>query len=337
MILADKITNLRKKSGWSQEELAEKMQVSRQAVSKWEGAQTVPDLEKILALSRLFGVTTDYLLKDELEDEEFTDDSDRVSVKRVSLALASEFLEWRARAAKRIAAATLLCIVAVIPLILLAAASQAPGCSVPESLAAGVGLAVLLILVAAAVAIFVSCGFRNAPYEFIGREPFETEYGVDGMVKERQRAYRPAYVKCNIVAACLCVLSPIPLFIGLFAENEYFVVVMLSVTILLAGAGAALFTLAGVRWASTQKLLKEGEYARRDQRKIRIKETVSTIYWLTAAAVYLAWSFWTRDWETTWVVWPVAGIMFAAVMCLCNLFIERDKEKEYEKNSNLSR
>ena len=43
MILADKIIRLRKKHGWSQEELAEKMQVSRQAVSKWEGAQTMPE------------------------------------------------------------------------------------------------------------------------------------------------------------------------------------------------------------------------------------------------------------------------------------------------------
>ncbi len=321
MILADKIANLRKKNGWSQEELAEKMRVSRQAVSKWEGAQTVPDLEKILALSRLFGVTTDYLLKDEIEDEEFTDDLDREPIKRVSLALANEFLAWRAKAAKRIAAATFLCVIAVIPLLLLSAAMET------LHLAAGVGLAALLILVAAAVAIFASCGFQNAPFAFVGREPFETEYGVDGMVRERQRAYRPAYAKCNILAACLCVLAPIPLFIGLFTENEYFVVVLLAVTILLAGVGAALFTFAGVRWASMQKLLKEGEYALRDQRKIRIKETVSTVYWLSAAAVYLAWSFWTRDWETTWIVWPVAGIMFAVAMRLCDLIIDRDKEK----------
>ena len=75
MILADKIIRLRKKNGWSQEELANKMSVSRQAVSKWEGAQTIPDLEKILQLSTLFGVTTDYLLKDEIEDEELTDDT----------------------------------------------------------------------------------------------------------------------------------------------------------------------------------------------------------------------------------------------------------------------
>ena len=71
MIFADKLIRLRKKNGWSQEELAEKLNVSRQAVSKWEGAQTVPELEKLLQMSALFGVTTDYLLKDELEQEEY--------------------------------------------------------------------------------------------------------------------------------------------------------------------------------------------------------------------------------------------------------------------------
>lgn len=72
MILADKIINLRKKAGWSQDELASKLNVTRQSVSKWEGAQSIPDMERIVQMSRLFGVTTDYLLKDELETEEFS-------------------------------------------------------------------------------------------------------------------------------------------------------------------------------------------------------------------------------------------------------------------------
>ena len=70
MILADKITALRKKAGWSQEELAEQLGVTRQSVSKWEGAQSVPDMQKVVQMSRLFGVTTDFLLKDELSEEE---------------------------------------------------------------------------------------------------------------------------------------------------------------------------------------------------------------------------------------------------------------------------
>ena len=67
MIFADKVIALRKKAGCSQEELAERLNVSRQSVSKWESAQSVPDIDRILQMSRLFGVTTDYLLKDDME------------------------------------------------------------------------------------------------------------------------------------------------------------------------------------------------------------------------------------------------------------------------------
>ena len=76
MIFADKLIALRKKAGWSQEELAEQLGVTRQSVSKWEGAQSVPDIDKILQLSRLFGVTTDYLLKDEQAEPEYTAEND---------------------------------------------------------------------------------------------------------------------------------------------------------------------------------------------------------------------------------------------------------------------
>ena len=68
MILAEKIMTLRKRFNWSQEELAEKLDISRQSVSKWEVGATIPDLDKILKMSEIFGVSTDYLLKDEIEE-----------------------------------------------------------------------------------------------------------------------------------------------------------------------------------------------------------------------------------------------------------------------------
>ena len=63
MTLAEKITLLRRQRGWSQEDLAERMGVSRQSVSKWESAQSIPDINRILELSRIFEVSTYYLLK----------------------------------------------------------------------------------------------------------------------------------------------------------------------------------------------------------------------------------------------------------------------------------
>ena len=118
MIFADKLVRLRKKSGMSQEELAERMNVSRQSVSKWESAQSVPDLEKILRLGELFGVTTDYLLKDEIEDEEFVGKDTSECNRKITLAEANEFLELRKKASWRIALATFLNIAAVTQLII---------------------------------------------------------------------------------------------------------------------------------------------------------------------------------------------------------------------------
>ncbi|WP_243111222.1 helix-turn-helix domain-containing protein [Acutalibacter sp. 1XD8-33] len=63
MEMADRIQSLRKARGLSQEELAERLGISRQAVSKWESGQSMPELDKVTALSDCFGVTTDYLLK----------------------------------------------------------------------------------------------------------------------------------------------------------------------------------------------------------------------------------------------------------------------------------
>lgn len=68
MALPEKLYTLRKKSGLSQEQLAEALNVSRQAISKWEGGSATPESDKLLALSNYFGVSLDYLLKDGAPD-----------------------------------------------------------------------------------------------------------------------------------------------------------------------------------------------------------------------------------------------------------------------------
>ena len=323
MILADKIIKLRKKNGWSQEELADKMNVSRQAVSKWEAAQTTPDLEKILQLGNLFGVTTDYLLKDEMDEEEFTDCVEDAPVRKISLAQANEYIAQRKEASKRIAIATFLCIVSVIPLLLLTAISQYSVLPISEDIAAGVGVVAIFPIVAIAVIMFIRTGFKNASYEFLEEEPFETEYGVTGLAKERQKEYRDTYMRCNYIGVGTCVLSPVPLLCGTFAKNELLMMILLCVTILMVGIGTMLFIVAGVRWASLQKLLKEGDYSEKGKKKSKISEEIETVYWLAVTAVYLCWSFLSGDWSITWVVWPVAGVLSVCVELICKLWLDK--------------
>ena len=91
MKINEKIYTLRKKSGWSQDELADKLSVSRQSVSKWETGDSVPEIAKLLALAKIFSVTTDYLLDDSkeeyipLQEEKSTDTADKVPGKTESL------------------------------------------------------------------------------------------------------------------------------------------------------------------------------------------------------------------------------------------------------------
>ena len=145
------------------------------------------------------------------------------------------------------------------------------------------------------------------------------------MVREKQKIYRPAYAKSNIVGACICILSPLPLLFGAFSEDSFFMVIMLAVTMLLAGIGTAFFVIAGVRIASMRKLLKEGEFAVSLKNKSRLEDTISTIYWLCMVAIYLGWSLWTGAWKITWIVWPIAGVLFGVVMAILNLFTDREK------------
>ena len=339
MILADKIIRLQKKNGWSQEELADKMNVSRQAVSKWESAQTIPDLEKILQLGALFSVTTDYLLKDEIEEEEFSNDSSSdTTVKKISIEEANTYLEQRKSASWRIALATFLCILSPIALIVLTTLSGLPNPIITETTASAVGLIVLFAFILCAVPIYIYCGFKNEPYAFLDKNiPFELEYGVKGMVTERKKKFRDTYIKFNIIAACVCIFSPIPLIISGFTENELLIIMMLSLLMIVAGIGASIFIIVGVQNASMQKLLKEGEFTEKEKKRTSVKEAVGFAYWGVLTAIFFIWGFLGNDgsgiqgnswisWRYNWIVFVVGGILFPIVMMLCNLIADKNKK-----------
>ena len=328
MILADKIMQLRKKAGWSQEELAEQLGVTRQSVSKWEGAQSMPDMEKILQMSRLFGVSTDFLLKDELEAAEPDVAPDEPALRRVSMAEASAYLALRREAAPKMALGTLLCVWSPVTLIGLSFVSEAGRFPMTQNAAAGLGLCVLLILVAIGVALFLSCGRGTRDFAFLETEPFETEYGVSGMVKERRRAGEDRFHRLNTVAAMFCILAALPLFAAVFWGVDAAYILGVCLTIVLAGIGAALFVYTGTETAAMEKLLEDGEYTRDRKRSGSLRGAVSVIYWLTATAVFLFYTFGPRgngQPQYSWFIWAIAGVLYAAVMAIVRLLEGRKR------------
>ena len=326
MILADKIINLRKKNGWSQEELAEKLGVTRQSISKYEGAQSIPDLDKILKLSEIFGVTTDYLIKDELEEEEYAasqmqeneSESDR-SVHKVTMEMANEYLQIIDWTAGKTAFATMLCILSPIVLLMLGAMSEMPDYHISENAAAGIGICVLIVLIAIAVTIFILCGMKTKKYEFMEKEDIETAYGVSGMVKEKRDAYHSPYVTQLVIGITCCICSVIPLFGTLaVSESDFYMVSAVCMLLTLVAIGTYFIVRSAAKMNAMNQLLEEEDYTRQKKHENRKMSGPVTVYWLIATAIYLAWSFTTNDWDRTWIIWPVVGVLFPAFYAIVN-------------------
>lgn len=331
MILADKIINERKKNGWSQEELADKLGVTRQSVSKWEGAQASPDLQRILQMSELFGVSTDYLLKDNCEevnsDNKVVADAN-TSAYRVSMEEANAFLDNSKESAPMYALGTSLCVCSPIALIILAGASDSGMLSISENAAGGIGVAILLTLIAIAVAIFVTTGLKGEKYDYLENEVIETEYGVEGMVKERDNKFRNRFTNMITLGVVLCILGVVPIFLGLvFDESDFFMTVMIGLLFLIESIGTHFLVYAGCIRGSFQKLLQEEDYSVDNKTRILTK-TVASAYWMIATAIYLGYSFITNNWGFSWIVWPIAGVLFPVVYMIAKAIEDSKKSQK---------
>ena len=267
-------------------------------------------------------------MKDEIEDEELTNDtSSDTLVKRISIEEANAYIEQRKKASWRIALATFLCILSPITLIVLTMLSEVPNSGITETAAGGIGLAVLFAFVLCAVPIFIYCGFKNQPYEFLDKNiPFELEYGVKGMVTEKKNAFRATYIAYNIIATCVCIFSVVPLLLVSFTEDVALIAWTLALLMIVAGIGASIFIVVGVQNASMQKLLKEGEFTEKEKKRTSVKEAVGFAYWGVLTAIYLTWSFLTNHWHISWLVFAIGGVLFPIVMMLCNLMADKDKK-----------
>ena len=325
MILADKIIYLRKKCGWSQEELAEKMNVSRQSISKWEGAQSVPDLDKILKLCQVFGVSTDYLLKEEIEEPELKEDKyEPLNVKHISAEYANEFMDAKRKSALKVAIGSSICVLSPITLILMSGLEEFG--HVAANVAAAVGLAVLLCMVIVAVVLFIFNGSMMSDYEWLQKEKFVLDYGVSGIIENRKKKQRPMLTLTRAIGVGLCILGAAVLTVTAVLTGEALATII-AVDVLLVLVAMAVFLF--VRWGNEadayEQLLQTGDYDPDHKKNYEKHELIGGIYWCSVTAIYLAISFITNRWDYTWIIWPVTGVAYGVIACILN-YAEKKKE-----------
>ena len=286
MIFADKLIQLRKKNGWSQEDLANEIGVSRQSVSKWESAQSVPDLNKVLKLSKIFNVSTDYLLKDEIEEpdekkpepvpaaEEKPVDEDAVTL---SIGEVTDYF-------KRTNRTTILKSAAFAGLIIWPVSISLTPVNDMLSLAA-----TITILLASIVILFVAYGMEKK-YNALKVQPVDMEYGGAGIAEDILSKRGKTYIIMKrtgiviVAAASMMAVSILTAGIirniatpGTQLNDALYFGILIAADILFA-AGAALISFGRARLNNIYCLLEEGRFSRRNKKKNAGIRLFSLIY-----------------------------------------------------------
>ncbi len=310
-----KIAELRREKGWTQEDLAEKMDVTRQSVSKWEGGVSIPDLEKIIKLSELFNVSTDYLIKDQMKEQKVSFNSVEVdNTRKISSREALEYIKAKSSNAKSIAFATFLCILSPLALMNLSIVNETNMFNITENMAIGIGLIVMFLLAAVAVSIFIYSDFKLKEYNFIEKEPFKLNYGVKESIKNINDEDKIKLEKNRIVGIFLCIVSLIPLFISIMIneDNDSLTIAALSVGFIVVGIGVMIIIISTMKLSSYKNLITEGEIIRKKEEE----DSIAGPYWSILVAIFLGYSFITGNWEHSWIIFVVGALLMPFVLSI---------------------
>lgn len=245
----------------------------------------------------------------------------------ISLEEAQEYLEATGQMGSRIGIGVTLCIWS--PILLLVLGGIADGTSW-ENVAGGIGLLALLILAAPAVAIFIFNGMQYEKYENLKKEPFTLGQSAMNYVQEEREGFRGMFALSITMGVVLCIIGVIPISIGgIFGgDSSAFGGIAIGILLFLVSIGVFLFIYAGTRQDAYNVLLQKEEYQYekklpKDKKKKagRIIGAVGGVYWSIITCIYLGWSFFSWNWGTTWIIWPVTGILFGAFTAIINAVI----------------
>jgi len=325
VILADKIIRLRKQFGWSQEELAEKMNISRQSVSKWESTNSIPDLNRIVMLAAIFDVSTDFLLKDDVEAFDSPSEGTGPGDILISLEQSLKYVENKMEVAGLITKGAVLCVCSVVPLIFFLAMAETNRLNMTSDVATAIGVVSILVMVSIGVSFFIRTNQYESDIAPIENEVFELAYGVHSVFKEKLQKFRVTYNLKLSVGIFMFIISFVPLMlVSMFIGGSEIILMMLIVLILMVATGIYIVAPVSAKFDAYNNILNDSCIKTEKSRRTKRAEKLAAFYWPLLTAIYLGWSLWTMDWGVTWIVWPVGAVLFAALVGLMELL---DKEQ----------
>ncbi|KRL21412.1 helix-turn-helix domain-containing protein [Lactobacillus gallinarum] len=284
MKLGQKIAGLRKKSSLSQEALAEKMNVSRQAVSKWESNQSIPDIEKIVDLSELFGVTTDYLLKNGTPSFELPGKSSEEKIEKALPAITDQEIDQYLEVAKKAAHFESLS----IALFFLAIASFCLFSTlvfISHNIFGTVAYIAPIIIIAIALGYFIHAKLMMHEFKSITQNKFALTSTQNDLIDSSAHEFRNKNNRRIVIGVVLCILAIIPLILiwtlHLLPDWAWAV---LAITFVLLGIASYQFTFYFLRQLAFKTISGRRKHLPKEEKSLLINGSV--IFWIVLFLVY---------------------------------------------------
>ncbi len=243
-------------------------------------------------------------------DEAYGDEQLELKTKRISDTEANQYLELNQRASKGFGVGTMLCIFSPVILMVLAGLKEG-GYAVSDAVLVCGGVIPLLCIIAVAVGFFIYYGTRIEKYEYMKKQTISISPEVEKYVRSRWNEVERLFLVKLIVGVIMCILSVIPLLIvgGVLYDNDMYSCFMVAIMLVIIGTAVYFIVSGSMEKEALEVLLQEGEFtlAKKEDQK------VGSVYWPLVTCIYLLWSFLTGDWGITWLIWPIAGLLFAVI------------------------
>lgn len=280
MKLGQKITQLRKKSHLSQEALAEKMNVSRQAVSKWESNQSIPDIEKIVDLSELFGVTTDYLLKNGTPSFELpgktTEEKQIKKLPSIDDQQITQYLEVAKKTAHFESLSIALFFLAIGVFCLFTSFTF-----FSPNFTGTIQYTIPIIIIAIAVGYFIHAKLIIHEFESITQNKFTLTSAQDDFINSSFHEFRKKNNQRIVIGVVLCILALIPL-ITIWALSWTWAVLM--ITFVLLSIVSYQFTFYFLRQLAFKTIAGRRKHLPKEEKSLLVNGSV--IFWSVLFLVY---------------------------------------------------
>ena len=191
-----------------------------------------------------------------------------------------------------------------------------------EKIAQATGVGGLLLMIALAVYIFIMAGMKGEKYEKLETMLVKIDPYLHDRIAQMKEDYRPAFARSIAGGVALILLSVVGLVtVAILEFGGEFAVMLMVVGLLVAIALAVgLFISAGTKMEAYDKLLNEGDYTRKQKAGNSFAEKISGPYWMLVVTIYLTWSFIKAAWGISWIVFPIAGVLFGLISVLSASF-----------------